>query len=224
MDADFWSERWELNQIGFHQNNVHRHLIEFGPAWLGEGEATVLVPLCGKSLDLAHLCGLGHRVIGVELVASAVEQLMASFGPGATAEPLGAHTRWRHPAQPRLTVIQGDVLRLGELGGGLPHITHVWDRAALVALDAPRRAAYAATLRAVAPGASVLLNILDYGPDLDNGPPHSVQVQELDLLYTNCVRTLLRSEPESLSPSMISRGIQALTSQTWRFSLPHDPN
>ena len=32
---------------------------------------TVLVPLCGKSLDLIHLHSLGHNVIGVEWIEQA---------------------------------------------------------------------------------------------------------------------------------------------------------
>lgn len=221
MDAYFWDERWKLGQIGFHQGSVHPDIIDFAELWLGAGPATVLVPLCGKSLDLAHLAAQGHQVIGVELIEDAVEQLMASFGPGAQRAPIGAHVRWTHPAAPGLTVLQGDVLRLEELGAELPRPTHVWDRAALVALDAPRRRAYAQLLRRIAPGAGVLLNVFDYGPDIEKGPPHSVQLAELNELYSNCVRTSLRAAEEQPSPGLASRGITQLYCHTWHFTLPH---
>jgi thiopurine S-methyltransferase len=219
MDADFWDERWKLGQIGFHQNSVHTDLIDFADPWLGAGPATVLVPLCGKSLDLAHLAARGHAVIGVELVEDAVRQLMDGFGPGAVREPLGAHSRWTHPAQPGLTVIQGDVLQLSLLGEALPRPTHIWDRAALVALDAPRRRAYVEVLREIAPGAQLLLNVFDYGPDLNNGPPHSIELAELNELYSNCMRTMLRAAEEQPSPGMTARGITKLQSQTWRIQI-----
>lgn len=51
-------------------------------------DATVFVPLCGKSLDIGYLASLGYRVVGVELSELAVEQLFRSLGitPQVTRE------------------------------------------------------------------------------------------------------------------------------------------
>lgn len=219
MDEGFWAERWQQGQIGFHQNDVHEDLLKQAEGWLAGGPKVVLVPLCGKSVDLPWLAAQGHAVIGVELIEAAVEALFAPFGPGAVVEDLGPYRRWTHPAAPRLTVLQGDCLLLGAVRARLPAIDRVWDRAALVALDAPRRALYAATLIEAAPGADVLLNVFDYGPDLSQGPPHSVQAAELDRLYPDRPRRLVDERVEPASPGLKARGVDALRTQTWRFVL-----
>ena len=73
MHATFWQERWARDQIGFHQQKVNGYLRRHWSALgLAKG-AAVLVPLCGKSLDLVWLAEQGHAVIGVELAERAVQ-------------------------------------------------------------------------------------------------------------------------------------------------------
>ena len=55
MDADFWHARWQENRIGFHLPQTHYLLVRYWPVLqAGPGER-VLVPLCGKSLDMLWL-------------------------------------------------------------------------------------------------------------------------------------------------------------------------
>ena len=64
MKPEFWKERWVRGEIGFHQAEVEPGLVtHLG----GLAPTRVLVPLCGKSLDLAWLATQGHQVVGVEL-------------------------------------------------------------------------------------------------------------------------------------------------------------
>ncbi len=50
MDALFWSRRWENRQLALHRSEVHPALLRHGA--LLSGRSRVLVPLCGKSIDL----------------------------------------------------------------------------------------------------------------------------------------------------------------------------
>mgnify|MGYP001582329041 FL=1 len=52
MDSQFWRERWARNQIGFHLPEVNPYLQRHWPRLALAQGAKVLVPLCGKSLDL----------------------------------------------------------------------------------------------------------------------------------------------------------------------------
>ncbi len=64
MKADFWHERWEKGEIGFHQHDFNRHMQDFIERLEIRPGAHILVPLCGKSLDMLWLAkpGLpGHR-------------------------------------------------------------------------------------------------------------------------------------------------------------------
>ena len=80
MKKDFWLERWERKEIGFHQDEVNPYLREF---WSQAGLARdrpVFVPLCGKSRDMLWLCEQGHTVLGVELSPIAVEAFFKENG------------------------------------------------------------------------------------------------------------------------------------------------
>ena len=80
MHAEFWQARWARSEIGFHLSEVNPYLQRYWPALgLPEG-ARVLVPLCGKSLDLAWLVGQGYQVVGVELAPRAVEDFFTEHG------------------------------------------------------------------------------------------------------------------------------------------------
>ncbi|MGD8547546.1 MAG: thiopurine S-methyltransferase, partial [Thiohalophilus sp.] len=72
MEPDFWHERWENNLIGFHSNEVNPYLRTHWSKLSLEPAARVLVPLCGKSLDLIWLAEQGYQVVGVELSPIAV--------------------------------------------------------------------------------------------------------------------------------------------------------
>ena len=72
MHEDFWQARWARNEIGFHLREVNPYLQRHWPELGLVPGAQVLVPLCGKSLDMAWLAEQGYRVLGVELAESAV--------------------------------------------------------------------------------------------------------------------------------------------------------
>ena len=76
MDEDFWQRRWACNEIGFHLSEVNPYLQQFWPALNVASGAQVLVPLCGKSLDMIWLAEQGYRVLGVELAQAAVEAFL----------------------------------------------------------------------------------------------------------------------------------------------------
>jgi thiopurine S-methyltransferase len=67
METNFWHQRWEKNEIGFHLPEANPLLIKyFSKLQLQQG-ARVFLPLCGKTLDIAWLLAQGYRVAGAEL-------------------------------------------------------------------------------------------------------------------------------------------------------------
>ncbi len=89
MEPAFWHKRWADNQIGFHQGQVNSYLQTHWPALGLETGSRVLVPLCGKSLDLVWLAGQGYRVLGVELSRRAVEDFFREHGLEARCSSAG---------------------------------------------------------------------------------------------------------------------------------------
>src|SRR5690606_18113243 len=93
MDAAFWEQRWQEGRIGFHQDRPTPLLERHWDAIGAPPGSRVLVPLCGKSLDLAWLASRGHAVLGVERSSLAVQQFFAEQGlsPETAASPSGVH-------------------------------------------------------------------------------------------------------------------------------------
>lgn len=221
MNPEFWRERWQTGQIGFHGETVHQDLIRDGERWLGPEPQRVLVPLCGKSLDLAWLAERAE-VLGVELVEGAIAAFFAERGLTPERRPAGPYEAWSAPELPGLTLLCGDIFELGALPAEfrLSEVRRVWDRAALVALPRPQRAAYVAMLREVlTEDTVVLLNVFDMGPDDGQGPPHSVQQAELETLFAGCPMRLLHSYDSEPSPGLKARGVSALLTLTWEIRL-----
>ena len=173
MDASFWFDRWREGRIGFHEGRPNRFL-ERHHARLGE-RRRVLVPLCGKADDLAYLAGLGHEVVGVELVEDAVRAFFAEHGLTPTVE----RGVYRAGA---VTIVAGDFFATSRAVLGA--VDALYDRAALIALPPDLRPRYAAHVRGLLPaGAPGLIVTLEYPPGHLDGPPFSVLEAELRALY-----------------------------------------
>ncbi|KTC63401.1 thiopurine S-methyltransferase, partial [Pseudomonas fluorescens ABAC62] len=144
---------------------------------LAEG-AKVLVPLCGKSLDLMWLASQGYRVLGVELSEQAVEAFFSeqNLTPRITRE--GAFSVYRADA---IEVWCGDFFSLEPRD--LTDCTALYDRAAMIALPPLMRARYAEHLNALLrPGCQGLLITLDYDQTQKAGPPFAVTDEEVKVL------------------------------------------
>ena len=175
MHEDFWQQRWARNEIGFHLSEVSPYLQQFWPALNVPVGAQVLVPLCGKSVDMAWLAQQGYRVLGVELAQTAVEAFFSEQGLLAEIDQFGAFRRYRSGA---IEVLCGDFFSL--TAADLLECRALYDRAALIALPAPLRERYAAHLAAVLPsGCAGLLVTLDYPQEQMPGPPFAVGEVEI---------------------------------------------
>lgn len=177
MNTDFWIERWKEGRIGFHEGQVNTLLAEHVER-LGQGRR-VLVPLCGKSEDLAFLAAQGHEVVGVELVEDAVVAFFAEHELTPTVERRGELAIYRAGA---ITLIAGDffAVRKNDVGD----ISALYDRAAIIALPESMRRRYTAHVQTlVAPGATGLVITFEYPQEQMKGPPFSVTEAELRAHY-----------------------------------------
>jgi thiopurine S-methyltransferase len=139
----------------------------------------VLVPLCGKSGDLAFLAAQGHHVVGVELVESAARAFFEEHGATPVVAQEGPFTRCS--AGP-ITVLVGDFFATTrELLGP---VDALYDRAAIVALPPAMRSTYVSHLRSLLPaGAPGLIVNMEYPQEKMAGPPFSVPEAELRAHY-----------------------------------------
>ena len=178
MEEQFWQDRWKSNQIGFHKPTPNPLLTRNFPALQLPVGARVFVPLCGKSLDVHWLLAQGCRVVGAELSQLAVEQL---FGDLGLAPSITAHGSLQRYEAETLTVFQGSLFDLTrEMLGA---VDAVYDRAALVALPEPMRAQYVPHVLALTADAPQMLICFDYDQSCTDGPPFSVDADEVHRRY-----------------------------------------
>lgn len=178
MEPEFWHERWAENRIGFHEGETNAALAaHFDALGLARG-ARVFVPLCGKTRDIAWLLDQGMRVAGAELSDLAVRQLFDEMQVTLVVAAAGPLTLWRGGGA---EIFCGDIFDLG--AGTLGPVDAVYDRAALVALPAEMRAAYAAHLTRITAAAPQLTISFEYDQTAMDGPPFSVPEAEVRRLY-----------------------------------------
>jgi thiopurine S-methyltransferase len=216
MQADFWIQRWQDKQIGFHQDRPTPLLLTHWPRVAAEAGGRVFVPLCGKSLDLLWFAAQGYRVLGVELSRLAVEQFFAERErqPAIRVSHLG-----HHYSDGPIEIICGDAFALDEQS--LADCDAVFDRAALIALPEAMRQRYVGELYARLPAhCRGLLITLEYPPEEKQGPPFSVSEPEVRERFGRDwhVETLERRAILAEQPAFVAEGISALDTVVYRLT------
>lgn len=180
MHHDFWHQRWQNQQIGFHQGEVNPFLLAHFQALGLQVGMRVFVPLCGKSLDMHWLLAQGFQVVGAELSQLAVDALFAELGltPEITQSGVLRHYRAR-----QIEIFQGDFFALTQ--NQLGTVNAVYDRAALIALPDEMRKQYCEHLMTITQTAPQLLISFHYDQSLVPGPPFSVSKAEVSANYTS---------------------------------------
>jgi thiopurine S-methyltransferase len=215
MKSEFWHERWESNQLGFHQAEVNRLLMEHWPGLGLPAASPVFVPLCGKSLDMTWLRAAGHPIVGVEFSPIAVHDFFAE-------NQIEASTAYRGVLE--CSSGSGHELYCGDFFDMTPEVLStvraVYDRAALIALPPELRKRYAEHLiRALPPDITIMLITLEYDSSRMNGPPHSVPASEVEMLFGEsfAIEVLWSSGPEAPTDRFRERGLDVWCETAWRL-------
>lgn len=215
VDTNFWLERWREGRTGFHRSEVMPQLQKHWPALEVPRGSRVLVPLAGKTLDMAWLAAQGLRVLGVELSPLAVQAFFAEHGlqPRRHASGCGEHY-----VAGDIEIIQGNVFDLDD--ATLAGCAAVYDRAALIALPEPIRRQYAGSVYGRLPaGCRGLMITLDYPPAEMEGPPFAVSPAEVHRLFGPDwqVTALQHLDIHADDPSWAERGVTAMATDVFRL-------
>ena len=217
MEESFWLERWERQQIGFHQRNINPRLLRFWPDLGLARDGAVFVPLCGKSTDMIWLQAQGHPVLGVELSPVAVATFFAENGLAPQRRRQG---KFEVTESDGIRILRGDFFDL--TAGDLAGVEAVYDRAALIAMPPAMRERYAAHMVEILPPATrMLLLTLDYPQEQMQGPPFSVPPDEVERLYGSRgdVRLLSRDDVLAKGRELAERGVTTLHECVFRVTL-----
>lgn len=215
MEAQFWMDRWQQGQIGFHREEIHPGLVHWFPSLTTRTPSNILVPLCGKSRDLLYLVGLGHQVTGIELSHLAIEAFWKETGLTATQRESEA---LRFFTGPGITLIEGDFFKVRQTDIQKPDL--VYDRAALIAMPPDLRGSYVSHLLDLAQDATLLLVTLEYPQDQMAGPPFSVPEEEVMQRFgtRHTIECLESLDVLQDNASIQGRGVTSLRETVYRIS------
>lgn len=190
MDSDFWIKKWQQGDTRFHQAKFHPALEKYSQRF---SAGKILVPLCGKSLDMLYLASQGHLVIGVELSIIACRDFFKENEISFTEKAVEDFTVFESD---KVTLWCGDFFKLPE------HVWHevsgIYDRAALVALPEEMRRRYAAEIvKHRKDSFGILLISFEYPKDTIEGPPFSVTEEEIKRIFGPLDVQKLQSETET---------------------------
>lgn len=207
-----WADAWKRGEIGFHQHKTNDVLVRFGESIWGQSPGRVLVPLCGKSLDMVHLGATATAVVGVEFV----EQAVAEFFTERELDPvIDPAPPVRYEAE-NFTLFAADFFSITKEHVG--QIDSVFDRASIVALDAETRVRYGEHLATlVRSGAQVLLITFVYNQEFMAGPPFSVPDDEVQMLFAKNFAIEHLETVDVLNDEMRSRGATTFESVAYKM-------
>jgi thiopurine S-methyltransferase len=193
----FWNDRWTAGKTRWHKTEVHPSLKKYVDEILLEGfpggGARILVPLCGKTVDMEHLARKRKvaEVVGVDGVRSAMEAF-AKEHPDLDLQPpadtnvgggsVGGFEKWKGQS---ISLLTGDFFQLDVATAG-GTFDAVWDRASLVAIQPSLREQYVAKTGELIskPNGRILLSTsVRSNGDTQAGPPFSIDEAEVRRLY-----------------------------------------
>ena len=214
MQPSFWIDVWREGRIGFHQSKVQSSLERFWPDLrLG---SSVLVPLCGKSLDMLWLEQQGLEVTGVELAGQAVKDFCRDNSLAFSVSNEDGDTVFQLRDK-NIRLVVDDFFHFSESYDG-DRFDGIYDRAALVALPEEMRRDYVAACRKLlCDQPSGLLVSLEYEQELMQGPPFSVPVVEVQRLWPGMLSCMQCTDVLESLPRAKENGISRLEEYTWQF-------
>ncbi len=204
----YWLDRWECDDISFHQTDVNSYLSRYWPELKLVHGSKVFVPLCGKSRDMLWLNEKGHTVLGIELSKLAVQ---AFFQENNDTPHHETNDRFEVFRINDLSILCGNFFDLNK--NDLATVNAVYDRASLVALPPKMRERYASHLMNILPpGTQILLITFDYPQSEMEGPPFAVSPDEIKQHYQQHadIRLLAQLDVLEQNPRFQERGLSRM--------------
>jgi len=201
-----WLERWREGKTGWHEAQGNLRLQKY---WTASGKR-VLVPLCGKTVDLIWLERQGNEVVGVELSDIAVQEF---FEENEIAYSIVEGAQTAYVAENHaITIYCGDYFEFSE-----GPFDAYYDRAALIALPADMRGAYVEHTRSLlAADAEQMIITLEYDESIATGPPFSVPAGEVLAYWPDLERVDAHDDIENGPPKFHEAGLKEMIQVVWR--------
>ncbi len=217
MDLSYWKKRWQEGNIGWHNEKVDNDLQTFVKNERPSLSSPVLIPLCGKTLDIDWLAQQSFDVVGVDVSPLALKAVVARNS--------GAWSTQTHPkavvhSHRRIQLWEADFFDWAQTAQAT--YCWVWDRAAFVAIDPSLRTHYLqAMAQLLRPDGFMLCKTFAYAQELSTAPPYSVtEAQMLALSAPWFTAKRIQSNTSfHESGTLARRGAPQVTTDVWQLSV-----
>ena len=208
---EFWHNRWENQQTGWHRQVYNDLMVKHWPNINAPAGGSVLVPLCGKTLDMLWLAQQGHEVVGLEMVQRAVD---AFFTENNLEAKRVEHKDFSEFSSPPFAILHGNVFNLPD---GAKQCDAWYDRAAMIAINPSLRKDYVNLIRNQTKSRAVgLLITFTYPQEQMEGPQFSLTDGDVLSLYSSSFEVELL-EKISLEDEK-DRGLSNITSSVFKIT------
>lgn len=203
-----WIERWQQGRIGWHESGGNAYLRRHWPKL--ESGSTVLVPLCGKSVDLIWLLSQGLDVTGIELSEIAVKAFFDANNLEFTTDQVGKLDCYAAISMP-IRIYCGDYFDYEAKPADA-----LFDRGALSAMSENIRPRYIEhTISLLAPGSVRMIITLEYEQDEVAGPPFAVWPDELRGYWPDLQRVDSHDDLQNSPPKFRAAAIPEFREVVW---------
>ena len=207
----FWHDRWKNKLTRWHRAEYNDLMLKHWPSLNAPDGSEVLVPLCGKSLDMLWLAEQGYSIVGLEMVEQAIHTFFNENQLSPESTQFGKLVKH---SSPPFTIFQGDVFALE---AGTVQADAWYDRAAMVAIPPSTRESYVQQIRQqTKPGAVGLLITLTYPQHEGDGPPFSLADEDAFSLFSEGFE-IERLEVIDVSDEK-DRGVSSVTSSVFKIT------
>lgn len=195
-----WDAKWNHEYNGkprFHLPLPNPNLVTFhGKEFNPPRNKPILLPLCGKTIDLQWLSTSGHQcVVGIEGVERGIQELKDELLHDLRCRSDGSDHIWTTAPEDQewfhsmgnscISIVSSDFFELSPstFGAQSPCFGAVYDRAALVAVPPHSRSQYVDVIDSLLiPGGQILMITVDSGRE--KGPPFPVTPGVVEELFS----------------------------------------
>jgi thiopurine S-methyltransferase len=205
---EVWLERWREGRIGWHEVDGSGLLRRHWPRLMRGSR--VLVPFCGKSVDLLWLAAQGTEVVGVEISEVAVRAFFAENDLGFEIRDDGDSLCYQATSAP-ISLYCGDYFKFrGQSCQAL------FDRGALVAVPGSERERYVThTNSLLESDAFKMIITLEYDQHVVAGPPFSIDAAQVRNYWPDIERVYSHNDIETGSPKFRKAGLTEVIESVW---------
>jgi len=205
---DFWHSRWQAGRHGWHEAAGNAALKKYWPRM--PAGSRVLVPLCGKSVDILYLARQGLLVTGVELSTIAARAFFEEAGLTFDATEQDGFS-WFRGRDSGIAIACGNYFEFSDRP-----FDALYDRAALSAIAPAKRPEYARhTQGLLKPGAFRMLVTLEFDETGYEGPPYAVWPDEIRAYWSDLQRSDERGDTDNRSAQFLDAGVERLMEVVW---------